>query len=134
MDDTETLAVMRETLLRKMRKLGLLFTLTIIFANSYGQQRTISGTVISAVDGRPVKNVRIFVVEEKIDLDKNDIIFVKTKIKTRTNKKGQYKLTVPDAWKNVIQFKRRPYSTINIKLDNRSELNLAMTLDVRQDI
>jgi hypothetical protein len=116
-----------------MKKLGLLIVLTITAVISYGQQRTISGTVTSAVDGKPVSGVKIILVEEKIDIKKNGLIFVETKIKTKTNENGEYELTVPDTWKNVVRFKRRPYSTIDVKLDNRTELNLSMTLDARQD-
>jgi hypothetical protein len=114
-----------------MKYLGLLFILTITTVISYGQ-RTISGTVTSAVDGKPVGGVKITLLEEKIDNTRNDIVFVGTKIKTKTNEKGEYSLTVPDTWRNVLRFKKSPYSTTHIKLNDRTDFDLSMTLTVRQ--
>jgi len=115
-----------------MKRLGLLFILTIgVIISSYGQQRTIYGTVTSSMDGKPVKGVKIILVEEKVDSIANEIILIETQVKTKTNEKGEYKLTVPDTWGNYIRFKKGNYSTIDVKLGNRTELDLSMTVPVR---
>lgn len=116
-----------------MKRLGLFFILTVgVIISSYGQQRTIYGTVISSMDGKPVKGVKIILVEEKADSKANEIIRIETQVKTKTNEKGEYKLTVPDTWENYIRFKKFRYSTTDVKLGNRTELNLSMTIPVRQ--
>lgn len=119
-----------------MKKLGLLIALIITFTISYGQQRTVSGTLTSAYDGRPMARVKVILVEEKIDTKRNDIVFVETKTKTKTNKKGEFKLIVPDTRNKAIRFKKRPYSTPDVKLDNKTnedllEFNYSMAMDVR---
>ncbi|MBX2897931.1 MAG: hypothetical protein KF763_20985 [Cyclobacteriaceae bacterium] len=50
-----------------MKKLGLIIGLIITATISYGQQRTIYGTVTSAVDGKIIKGVKVILVEERID-------------------------------------------------------------------
>jgi hypothetical protein len=120
-------------LILEMKNLGLPLILTIAVSISYAQQRTISGIVTSAVDGKPVDGVKVVLVGEKIDTKRNNITFFETKIKTKTNEKGQYKFTVPDTGKNIIRFKKRPYSTIDVELDNKTQLDLQMTLPLRQN-
>lgn len=119
-----------------MRKLGILIVLTITVTISYGQQHTLSGTLTSAYDGKPVAGVRVILLEEKIDTKKNEIVFVETKTRTRTNKMGQFELIFSNPRNKAIRFKKRPYSTSDVKLDNRTvadllEFNYSMTMDVR---
>ncbi|MBL7864940.1 MAG: carboxypeptidase-like regulatory domain-containing protein [Cyclobacteriaceae bacterium] len=83
------------------------------------QDREITGKVIIAENGRPLKNVRVSVKG--------------TSIRTKTDKDGNYKIIVPNPDKRTLVFKYRPrrYPTEEVKIGQRKSIDMFMTPWVR---
>ena len=98
-----------------MKKLGLLFIMISIVQVSFGQHKTIYGTVTSEFDGRPIKGVRVILVDSKV--------------KVKTNDKGEYRINIPDTGQKLL-FRKRKYTTTEVELGTKTQLNVGMTASV----
>jgi hypothetical protein len=98
-----------------MKKLGLLFILTLTFQISFGQEKSIYGTVTSEFDGRPIKGVTVILLDSKI--------------KVKTGDKGEYRIGVPDTGQKLL-FKKKGYKTTETEFGTKAELNVSMAVPV----
>jgi len=98
-----------------MKRLGLLFILTLTYQISFGQEKTIYGTVTSEFDGRPIRGVTVILVDSKI--------------KVKTGDKGEYRISVPDTGQE-LHFKKKGYTTTEVEFGTKTELNVSMAVPV----
>jgi len=106
-------------------QIGSTFALMLIFflmANvsglhqAFGQDRTVSGIVISGEDGLPIPGVSIIVTG--------------TTTGTVTDLEGKFQLTVPE--NATLSFSSVGYKTQLIQVGNRSVINLTLEPDISQ--
>ena len=87
---------------------NLMIVLMMILMSSWNnvilEKKTISGTVYSGTDGKPLQDVSVSVKE--------------TSILTKTDASGQYKIQVPEN-RNVLVFSLKTYLTKEIKINGR---------------
>jgi TonB-linked SusC/RagA family outer membrane protein len=99
------------------KSLQILSLLLLIVFQSMAQERTISGTVFSKDDGKPIPGV--------------SVILDNTKIGTQTNPDGKFTLKVPQG-NGALRFVYVGYATQTIALPAGNLLNVTMVADNNQ--
>jgi hypothetical protein len=112
-----------------MKRLLIFLLLSITSQIGIAQQKTIFGAVTSGDDGRPIRGVKVILLEVKMKRKTRELVFVESRIRTKTNEKGEYMLTISLLQENMIRFKKEDYSTIDIDVGNRTRIDLSMKLD-----
>jgi iron complex outermembrane receptor protein len=96
-----------------MRALTLL-ALVLVTGQFAFAQTTITGTVTDASNGTPLPTVNVLVQG--------------TTVGTSTDLEGNYSINVPDGY-DVLTFSYIGYITVNIPIEGRTEINVALDVD-----
>ena len=95
----------------------LLFFTLLVFSSSYGQDRSVSGRVLSAEDNTPLPGV--------------NVLLKGTSSGTVTDLNGNYKISVPSN-ESVLVFSFIGYGSEEIQVGAQSTINVNLTTDISE--
>ncbi|MGK7396718.1 MAG: SusC/RagA family TonB-linked outer membrane protein [Candidatus Cyclobacteriaceae bacterium M3_2C_046] len=103
--------------MKKKLHLGLLLGILLVWAQAFGQERTVTGQVTSVEDEEALPGV--------------NVLLKGTTAGTVTDINGEYRISVPSTGGTLV-FSFIGYQTVEQEIGNRSQVNLAMRSDVKQ--
>lgn len=102
------------SLAKKMMHSLILLALVLVTGQLAFAQTTVTGTVTDASNGTPLPTVNVLVQG--------------TTVGTSTDLDGNYSINVPEGY-DVLTFSYVGYITVNIPIDGRTEINVALDVD-----
>lgn len=108
--------------------LVILFLLSVGFKGYSQEQTTVTGTVLSAEDGKPIPGASVFVDKSGIGEESSPGVIQNTVIGAMTNADGHFTLKVP-AGTTYLKVSYMGYNTAMVNITNKTKVTVSLTND-----